>query len=139
MPSSRRISFRLFDAFFSHRSTFVRLRSKITLPLRSSSAPPLKGVAIQLPFSTVATLPKNKFFDIYRSLSKRRLYADMCELRLFFGQKHDAFYMICMREHINGADFFDLIAFVSEHIQIPCERFGVAGDVDNSFRSGNCQ
>ncbi len=42
--------------------------------------------------------------------------------------------MICMRKHIDGLYFFDLIAVSDKKHQISCKSFGVAGHIHNGFR-----
>ena len=71
---------------------------------------------ISLNLNPLSTLvPKTKFMpDRY----------ELCFL--FPAEFNGAFYMICVREHINGADFFDFIAFFDEHIEVSCKGFGIA-------------
>ena len=64
MPSSRRISFRLFAVFslFDVSVYTFKRRLNPSASLTLSTSPEWEA-DIQLPFSTVTNLPKNKFFD----------------------------------------------------------------------------
>ena len=56
-------------------------------------------------------------------------------------QKYNTFYMGREREHVDRLDFFCLVLMLFKICQISCQCFGIAGDINDTFRfqgDGGC-
>ena len=65
---------------------------------------------------------------------QRELNPNLFRVDLSLGKQDNCLHVICMRKHIDGLYFFDLIAVSDKKHQISCKSFGVAGHIHNGFR-----